>query len=48
MRDPGFLDEAKRGKLDVAPLSGDEMARIVAKSFSVSPNVLATAKTAME
>jgi tripartite-type tricarboxylate transporter receptor subunit TctC len=48
MKDPGFLDEAIRGKLDVAPISGDEMARILAKSFSVSPNVLATAKTAME
>jgi hypothetical protein len=29
-------------------LSGDEMAGIVAKSFGVSPDVLAIAKTAME
>jgi len=48
MQDPGFLEEAARGKLDVAPISGDEMARIVAKSFSVPANVRATAKTAME
>ena len=48
MKDPGFLEEAKRSKLDVAPLTGDDMERIVAKSFSVSPDVLATAKKAME
>jgi tripartite-type tricarboxylate transporter receptor subunit TctC len=48
MKDPGFLEEARRGKLDVAPLSGEELARIVARSFGVSPSVLATAKSAME
>jgi tripartite-type tricarboxylate transporter receptor subunit TctC len=48
MRDPGFLDEAKRSKLDVDPISGDDMARIVAKSFAVPASVLAIAKTAME
>jgi tripartite-type tricarboxylate transporter receptor subunit TctC len=48
MRDPGFIEEARRSKLDVDPISGDDMARIVAKSFAVSPAVLAIAKTAME
>jgi tripartite-type tricarboxylate transporter receptor subunit TctC len=48
MKDIAFLEEARRSKLDVEPLSGDEMAGIVAKSFSVSPDVLAIAKTAME
>jgi tripartite-type tricarboxylate transporter receptor subunit TctC len=48
MRDPGFLDEARRSKLDVDPISGDDMARIVAKSFAVPASVLAIAKTAME
>jgi tripartite-type tricarboxylate transporter receptor subunit TctC len=48
MKDPGFMEEAKRSKLDVAPLSGDEMQRIVAQSFAVPPSVLAIAKTAME
>jgi tripartite-type tricarboxylate transporter receptor subunit TctC len=48
MKDPGFLDEARRGKLDVAPLTGEDLARIVARSFGVSPSVLTTAKTAME
>ncbi len=48
MRDPAFLEECKRSKLDVDPISGDDMAKIVTKSFSVSPAVLATARTAME
>lgn len=48
MQDPGFLEEAKRGKLEVAPITGEDMERIVAKSFSVSADTLAIAKTAME
>ena len=48
MKDPGFLAEATKGRLDVAPLTGDELRAIVMRSFSVSPEVLATAKKAME
>lgn len=48
MKDPGFLAEAAKGKLDVAPLTGQEMQAIVARSFAVSPDVLATARKAME
>ena len=48
MKDAGFLAEATKGKLDVAPLTGGEMQAIVARSFAVSPDVLATAKKAME
>jgi len=48
MTDPGFMAEAAKGKLDVAPLTGDELQAIVMKSFAVSPEVLATAKKAME
>jgi tripartite-type tricarboxylate transporter receptor subunit TctC len=48
MKDPGFLAEAAKGKLDVAPLTGDELRAIVLRSFAVSPDVLATAKKAME
>jgi len=47
MRDPGFLDEAGAAARR-RPLSGDDMARIVAQSFAVPPPVLAIAKTAME
>jgi len=48
MQDKGFLAEAAKSRLDVAPLTGDAMQAIVLRSFSVSPDVLATAKKAME
>jgi tripartite-type tricarboxylate transporter receptor subunit TctC len=48
MKDPAFLDEAKRAQLDVAPLTGEQMQQIVATSFAVSPSALAISKTAME
>jgi tripartite-type tricarboxylate transporter receptor subunit TctC len=48
MKDAGFLTEAAKGKLDVAPLTGSELQAIVARSFAVTPEVLATAKKAME
>jgi len=48
MKDPGFRAEAAKGKLDVAPLTGDEMQAIVMRSFAVAPDVLAVAKKAME
>jgi hypothetical protein len=48
MQDAGFLAEATKGKLDVAPLTGGALQAIVMRSFAVSPEVLATAKKAME
>ena len=48
MKDNGFLADAAKLKLGVAPLTGDDLQRIVAQSFSVSPQALATAKKAME
>jgi tripartite-type tricarboxylate transporter receptor subunit TctC len=48
MKDPGFIAEAAKGKLDVAPLTGGELQAIVARSFAVPPDVLATARKAME
>jgi len=48
MKDAGVLAEATKGKLDVAPLTGGEMQAIVARSFAVSADVLATARKAMD
>ena len=48
LRDPGFLEETRRGRLDVAPVSGGDLAGVVMKHFAVPPDVLAIAKTAME
>jgi tripartite-type tricarboxylate transporter receptor subunit TctC len=48
MKDPAFLEEAGRSKLEIGPVSGDGLARIVGKMFEASPDVLAAAKLAME
>jgi len=48
MKDRGFLDDARRAKLDVNPLSGAELARVVEKTFGARADVIATAKAAME
>src|SRR5262249_50831108 len=48
MKDPAFLEEASRSKLEVSPLSGDELIAIVDRMFNAPPDVLAAAKAAME
>jgi tripartite-type tricarboxylate transporter receptor subunit TctC len=48
MKDADFLAEATKSRLEVAPLTGDQMHAIVMRSFAVPPEVLATAKKAME
>lgn len=48
MKDPAFLSEAARSKLEVSPLLGAELAAIVAKMFGAPADVLASAKAAME
>jgi len=48
MKDPGFLDDARRARLDVEPLIGDEIAQIVAKKFNAPDDVRAVGKKVME
>ena len=48
MRDGAFVDDARRAKLEINPLSGEELGRMVAKTFAAPPDVLATAKASME
>ncbi len=48
MKDPAFLDEAKRARLDVVPLTGEEIAGIVAKKFAAPEDVRAVGKKVME
>jgi tripartite-type tricarboxylate transporter receptor subunit TctC len=48
MKDPGFLDDARRARLDVEPLTGDEIAQIVAKKFNAPDDVGAVGKKIME
>src|SRR3990170_2501184 len=40
MKDPEFLAEAKKAKLDIEPLSGDELERIVSRIFKLEPELV--------
>jgi len=44
MKDPEFLAEAKKAKLDTDPLSGEEVDRIVGRLFDVKPDFVAKLK----
>jgi tripartite-type tricarboxylate transporter receptor subunit TctC len=48
MKDPAFLEEARRSKLEIGPLSGDELTGIAGRTFEATPEVAAAAKAAME
>ena len=48
MKDPGFLDDARRARLDIEPVTGDELAQIVAKKFNAPEDVRAVGKKVME
>jgi tripartite-type tricarboxylate transporter receptor subunit TctC len=48
MNDPAFLEDARRARLDVAPLTGEEIARVVAMKFSAPEDVRAVGKKVME
>jgi tripartite-type tricarboxylate transporter receptor subunit TctC len=48
MKDPGFLDDARRARLDVAPLTGDEVADVVGRMFNAPDDVRAVGKKVMQ
>jgi tripartite-type tricarboxylate transporter receptor subunit TctC len=48
LKDPAMLEEARRSKLEISPLSGDELTQIVAKMFNAPAGVIGAAKAAME
>jgi tripartite-type tricarboxylate transporter receptor subunit TctC len=41
MKDAEFLAEAQKSKLDINPLSGDEVAKIVSSFFELKPDIVA-------
>jgi tripartite-type tricarboxylate transporter receptor subunit TctC len=47
LKDPKLLEEAARSKLDVQPVTGEEVQSVVAKMFSAPPDVVARAKQAL-
>jgi tripartite-type tricarboxylate transporter receptor subunit TctC len=44
MRDPEFLAEAQKAKLDLDPLGGEELERIVHGMFGLDPSLIAKLK----
>jgi tripartite-type tricarboxylate transporter receptor subunit TctC len=48
MKDPAFLEEAEKLKLDIDPLSGQEVAKLVAEVAVTPPEVAARVRTALE
>jgi tripartite-type tricarboxylate transporter receptor subunit TctC len=48
MRDPQFLKEAAKIDLDVDPISGEDIAKIVHDTINTPPHILKAARAAME
>lgn len=48
MKDPEFLAEAKRAKLDIEPLSGEELERIVSRTFKLEPELVEKLKETLK
>ena len=48
MKDPEFLDDAKRSRLDISPVSGVELQRIIEDLVATPPSMIAAAKAAVE
>lgn len=48
MKDPGFLADAEKSKLDLDPLTGEEMERTVAGLFKLEPSLVAKLKDALK
>jgi hypothetical protein len=39
MRDPEFVSDAKRSKLEIDPLNGEELTRVVQELFKLDPAI---------
>jgi hypothetical protein len=48
LRDRAFLEEASRSKLEISPLTGEQLTALVSRMFAAPPEVLTAAKAAME
>ena len=44
MRDPALLAEATKARLDLEPLPGEDLQKVIADTFAVEPAVLARAQ----
>jgi hypothetical protein len=43
LKDPKFLDEAKKTKLEIEPLTGQQMEELLAKTYAFPPDVIQAA-----
>ena len=48
MADPQLLDEAKKGKMEVDPVSGEELEKLADKMLSMSPGVVKRVKSVLQ
>jgi tripartite-type tricarboxylate transporter receptor subunit TctC len=48
MKDPGFLKDAKRQKLEIAPISGEKINQLIAQLFASPKDLVEAAKEAAE
>jgi hypothetical protein len=48
LSDPEFKADAKKSKLDVEPMSGEELAKTVAGLFKLNPALVARLKEALK
>ena len=44
LKDPEFLADAQKAKLDIEPITGEEMEKMVSKLFTLSPSIVAKLK----
>jgi len=44
LKDPDFLADAKKSKLDIAPVAGEEMEKVVHGLYQIEPAMLARLK----
>jgi tripartite-type tricarboxylate transporter receptor subunit TctC len=44
MRDPALIEDVKKARVDIEPLPGEELQKVVAGTFDVSPAVLTRAR----
>jgi tripartite-type tricarboxylate transporter receptor subunit TctC len=48
MSDPAFLEEARKGSVEVEPVAGVELQKVVEAVMKTPPNVVARAKSFLE
>jgi len=48
LKDPAFLSEARKSKLDVDPVTGEALQKIVADLYKTSPAMLAKLKDVLD